>query len=195
MQRLKAANPPDAVLKVGGHTCIDSADVLWPRLVTCMQGALQHDLAMAPFAVHAVCELCHAPPAERHVCQSLAYLVLTRWQQAQQAQSLSQQWQLLQVAQREYRRLKKSNEQQPGYAMSRAYLETLADLPWSTFSDSRQKHSQPALRMRSSSSATADHAGASFSVVMSFNFTASMSIMSAGNELKPHDQLVERCSV
>ena len=40
----------------------------------------------------------------------------------------------LQVANREYRRLKKSNEHHPGYAMSRAYLETLADLPWNTFS-------------------------------------------------------------
>ena len=32
---------------------------------------------------------------------------------------------------REYKRLRRSNEQSPGYAMSRAYLETLADLPWS----------------------------------------------------------------
>ena len=40
----------------------------------------------------------------------------------------------LQVASREHRRLKKSSEQHPGYAMSRAYLETLADLPWNTFS-------------------------------------------------------------
>lgn len=44
-----------------------------------------------------------------------------------------------QVARREHRRLKKSNEQHPGYAMSRAYLETLADLPWSTFSGQRKE--------------------------------------------------------
>lgn len=36
----------------------------------------------------------------------------------------------LRAAQREYRRLLKSNEQYPGYAAALAYLETLADLPW-----------------------------------------------------------------
>lgn len=44
----------------------------------------------------------------------------------------------LQVARREHRRLKKSNEQHPGYAISRAYLETLADLPWDTFSGQKK---------------------------------------------------------
>lgn len=38
------------------------------------------------------------------------------------------------MAAREYKRLKGSNDQAPGYAMSRVYLETLADLPWNTFS-------------------------------------------------------------
>lgn len=41
---------------------------------------------------------------------------------------------LVQVANREHKRLKKSSEHHPSYAMSRAYLETLADLPWNTFS-------------------------------------------------------------
>ena len=50
---------------------------------------------------------------------------------------------MLQVASREYRRLKKSNEHHPGYAMSRAYLETLADLPWNTFSGETQAPSTP----------------------------------------------------
>ena len=45
---------------------------------------------------------------------------------------------MFQVASREYRRLQKSNEHHPGYAMSRAYLETLADLPWNTFSGEAQ---------------------------------------------------------
>lgn len=40
----------------------------------------------------------------------------------------------VQVANREHKRLKKSSEHHPGYAMSKAYLETLADLPWSQFS-------------------------------------------------------------
>ncbi|DBB10132.1 TPA: hypothetical protein ACH3X3_001716 [Trebouxia sp. C0006] len=50
---------------------------------------------------------------------------------------------VLKVASREYRRLKKSNEHHPGYAMSRAYLETLADLPWNTFSGETQAPSIP----------------------------------------------------
>lgn len=50
---------------------------------------------------------------------------------------------MFQVASREYRRLKKSNEHHPGYAMSRAYLETLADLPWNTFSGEVQAPSTP----------------------------------------------------
>ncbi|KAL0036800.1 hypothetical protein WJX79_010572 [Trebouxia sp. C0005] len=50
---------------------------------------------------------------------------------------------VLKVASREYRRLKKSNEHHPGHAMSRAYLETLADLPWNTFSGETQAPSNP----------------------------------------------------
>ena len=50
---------------------------------------------------------------------------------------------MFQVASREYRRLKKSNEHHPGHAMSRAYLETLADLPWNTFSGETQAPSNP----------------------------------------------------
>ncbi|KAI3691730.1 hypothetical protein L6452_31532 [Arctium lappa] len=38
-------------------------------------------------------------------------------------------------AQRELRRLKKMQPQQPGYNSSRVYLETLADLPWQTTSE------------------------------------------------------------
>ena len=38
---------------------------------------------------------------------------------------------------REYKRLQRSNDQSPGYGMSRAYLETLADLPWSALASQR----------------------------------------------------------
>lgn len=38
---------------------------------------------------------------------------------------------VFEAAVREYRRLKRTNEQHPGYASSLAYLETLAGLPWS----------------------------------------------------------------
>ncbi len=38
---------------------------------------------------------------------------------------------------REYKRLQRSNDQSPGHAMSRAYLETLADLPWSALASQR----------------------------------------------------------
>ena len=55
----------------------------------------------------------------------------------------SESYLMFQVASREYRRLKKSNEHHPGYAMSRAYLETLADLPWNTFSGETQAPSTP----------------------------------------------------
>lgn len=37
---------------------------------------------------------------------------------------------VLDAATREYRRLKRTNEQHPGYASSLAYLETLSELPW-----------------------------------------------------------------
>jgi ATP-dependent Lon protease len=40
---------------------------------------------------------------------------------------------LRQAATRELRRLQRSSDQAPGHAMSRAYLETLADLPWNRF--------------------------------------------------------------
>ena len=43
----------------------------------------------------------------------------------------------LQAATREYKRLQRSNDQSPGHAMSRAYLETLADLPWSALASER----------------------------------------------------------
>ena len=43
----------------------------------------------------------------------------------------------LQAAKREFKRLRRSNEQSPGYAMSRAYLETLAELPWSALAGQR----------------------------------------------------------
>ena len=39
----------------------------------------------------------------------------------------------VQVARREFQRLRRSNEMHPGHAMARAYLETLADLPWNKF--------------------------------------------------------------
>ena len=39
----------------------------------------------------------------------------------------------MQVARREFQRLRRSNEMHPGHAMARAYLETLADLPWNKF--------------------------------------------------------------
>ena len=42
-----------------------------------------------------------------------------------------------QVATREAKRLQRSNENHPGHAMARAYLETLADLPWNSFAVSR----------------------------------------------------------
>ena len=51
---------------------------------------------------------------------------------------------MVQVANREHKRLKKSSEHHPGYAMSRAYLETLADLPWNTFSSGRMDVGQAA---------------------------------------------------
>ncbi|OVA12720.1 Peptidase S16 [Macleaya cordata] len=41
-------------------------------------------------------------------------------------------------AQRELRRLKKMQPQQPGYSSSRAYLELLADLPWQNASEERE---------------------------------------------------------
>ncbi|KAL8053505.1 hypothetical protein ABFS82_05G076600 [Erythranthe guttata] len=41
-------------------------------------------------------------------------------------------------AQRELRRLKKMQPQQPGYNSSRVYLELLADLPWQTASEERE---------------------------------------------------------
>lgn len=47
----------------------------------------------------------------------------------------------MQVANREHRWLKKSSEHHPGYAISRTYLETLADLPWSHFSGQAGPHS------------------------------------------------------
>ncbi|KAK9811443.1 hypothetical protein WJX72_003978 [[Myrmecia] bisecta] len=46
---------------------------------------------------------------------------------------------VLKVAMREAKRLQRSNEQHPGYAMSRAYLETLADLPWNSFAGGRAR--------------------------------------------------------
>ncbi|KAG2644833.1 hypothetical protein PVAP13_2KG380800 [Panicum virgatum] len=41
-------------------------------------------------------------------------------------------------AQRELRRLRKMQPQQPGYSSSRAYLELLADLPWQKVSEERE---------------------------------------------------------
>jgi len=41
-------------------------------------------------------------------------------------------------AQREMRRLRKMQPQQPGYSSSRAYLELLADLPWQKVSEERE---------------------------------------------------------
>ena len=46
----------------------------------------------------------------------------------------------LQAAMKEFKRLKRSNDQAPGYAMSRVYLETLADLPWNSFAAAPQRH-------------------------------------------------------
>lgn len=65
--------------------------------------------------------------------------------------------------------------------MSRAYLETLADLPWSTFSDSRQKHNQPAPSLRPSSSTTANAAGAGFSAVISHSHHSTVAASSVSH--------------
>ena len=48
-----------------------------------------------------------------------------------------------QVAAREYKRLKRTSEQAPGYAMSRIYLETLADLPWNRLAAAAPAKSVP----------------------------------------------------
>eukprot|EP00887_Chlorella_sp_A99_P006545 scaffold3.g6545.t1 len=45
---------------------------------------------------------------------------------------------VLRAAQREYRRLRRGSDQHPGHAMALAYLETLANLPWS-----RTTHAAP----------------------------------------------------
>ncbi len=53
---------------------------------------------------------------------------------------------------REYKRLQRSNDQSPGHAMSRAYLETLADLPWSALAS--QRVAPPADNVSTSADAT-----------------------------------------
>ncbi|KAH7619113.1 hypothetical protein Ndes2526B_g06066 [Nannochloris sp. 'desiccata'] len=50
---------------------------------------------------------------------------------------------VFEAAVREYRRLKRTNEQHPGYASSVAYLEILADLPWSRRSSHTERTSIP----------------------------------------------------
>jgi hypothetical protein len=48
--------------------------------------------------------------------------------------------QVMRIAQREYRRLLRSTEHHPGHAMALAYLETLADLPWTKLSNPQDTH-------------------------------------------------------
>jgi len=50
---------------------------------------------------------------------------------------------VFEAAVREYRRLKRTNEQHPGYASSLAYLETLASLPWSRRTSHTNRKSVP----------------------------------------------------
>ncbi|KAK9859854.1 hypothetical protein WJX84_006100, partial [Apatococcus fuscideae] len=64
---------------------------------------------------------------------------------------------ILKVATREAKKLQRSNENHPGHAMARAYLETLADLPWNSFAMSRPGASNAAL----SSCSPKDQLGAS----------------------------------
>lgn len=63
-----------------------------------------------------------------------------------------------QAAMREFKRLKRSNDQAPGYAMSRVYLETLADLPWNTFATAVPRPSPALSRERASDSGTTTRA-------------------------------------
>ena len=49
---------------------------------------------------------------------------------------------VLRAAQREFRRLQRGSDQHPGYGMSLAYLETLADLPWSRLSSGQHPPAQ-----------------------------------------------------
>ena len=49
---------------------------------------------------------------------------------------------MLRAAQREFRRLQRGSDQHPGYGMSLAYLETLADLPWSRLSSGQHPPAQ-----------------------------------------------------
>jgi hypothetical protein len=58
------------------------------------------------------------PPARRRCC----------------AQEANPPAEVLRVAMREFKRLQRGSEQHPGYAMSLAYLETLAELPWDRWS-------------------------------------------------------------
>lgn len=52
---------------------------------------------------------------------------------AQQLESAEMPPDVHKVAMKELKRLERTNEQQPGYAVTRTYLETLADLPWNRF--------------------------------------------------------------
>lgn len=65
---------------------------------------------------------------------------------------------------REFKRLKRSNDQAPGYAMSRVYLETLADLPWNIFATAVPRPSPAQIPETASDSGTtsrvSDHAKA-----------------------------------
>ncbi|KAK9840022.1 hypothetical protein WJX74_002213 [Apatococcus lobatus] len=62
---------------------------------------------------------------------------------------------ILKVATREAKRLQRSNENHPGHAMARGYLETLADLPWNSLAVAR-----PGSSSASSASSTASRPSA-----------------------------------
>ena len=55
---------------------------------------------------------------------------------------------VLKAGLKEIRRLKRSSEQQPGYASARAYVECLADLPWSRTQDVARGSQRTALALR-----------------------------------------------
>lgn len=107
MQKLRAANPPAEVMKVCAALCKSSLCTM----DYCTRGFSRSWLFKRSCQV-----LCGHPLGDASCSSHTRYSCV------------------LQVANREHKRLKKSSEHHPGYAMSRAYLETLADLPWSRFS-------------------------------------------------------------
>lgn len=70
------------------------------------------------------------------------------------AQDASPPPEVLRVALREFKRLQRGSDQHPGYAMSLAYLEALAELPWARWS-----HQLPRPAASTSSGSAAEGAG------------------------------------